>query len=74
MLNSQDQGKKVSEIYRDVGISEPTFYNWKGSSQMPTSSFSKLSGILKKKLAQHLSTDKNNKLMVKCVFFRKLAL
>jgi putative transposase len=29
VLNSQDQGKKVSEICREFGISEQTFYNWK---------------------------------------------
>lgn len=29
VLSSQEQGKKVSEICREFGISEPTFYNWK---------------------------------------------
>ncbi len=29
MLKSQEEGKKVSEIYREFGISEPTFYNLK---------------------------------------------
>lgn len=29
VLKSQDDGKKVSEICREFGISEPTFYNWK---------------------------------------------
>jgi putative transposase len=29
ILQSQEQGKKVSEICREHGISEPTFYNWK---------------------------------------------
>ncbi|MBL7838128.1 MAG: transposase [Bacteroidetes bacterium] len=25
----EEQGKKVSEICRELGISEPTFHNWK---------------------------------------------
>lgn len=29
ILQSQEQGKKVSEICRESGISEPTFYKWK---------------------------------------------
>lgn len=29
VLQSQEQGKKVSEICREFGISEPTFYKWK---------------------------------------------
>jgi len=29
ILQSQEQGKKVSEICREYGISEPTFYEWK---------------------------------------------
>jgi putative transposase len=29
ILQSQEQGKKVSEVCREHGISEPTFYNWK---------------------------------------------
>jgi len=28
-LKSQEEGKKVSEICREFGISEPTFYNSK---------------------------------------------
>lgn len=29
VLKSQEEGKKVSELCREFGISEPTFYNWK---------------------------------------------
>ncbi len=28
-LKKQEAGVKVSDICREVGISEPTFYNWK---------------------------------------------
>lgn len=28
-LKKQDAGVKVSDICRETGISEPTFYNWK---------------------------------------------
>lgn len=29
VLKTQEEGKKVSEICREYGISEQTFYNWK---------------------------------------------
>ena len=29
VLRRQERGEKVRDICRDVGISEPTFYNWK---------------------------------------------
>lgn len=29
VLKTQEEGKKVSEICREFGISEQTFYNWK---------------------------------------------
>jgi putative transposase len=29
ILKKQEAGIKVTDIYREHGISEPTFYNWK---------------------------------------------
>lgn len=29
ILKQQEQGKKVTEICREIGIGEQTFYNWK---------------------------------------------
>lgn len=29
ILSEQEKGKSVSEICREQGISQPTFYNWK---------------------------------------------
>ena len=29
VLKTQEEGEKVSEIYRELGISEPILYNWK---------------------------------------------
>ena len=29
VLKEQESGKKVGEICREYGISQPTFYNWK---------------------------------------------
>lgn len=29
VLDRQQRGEKVHDICRDIGISEPTFYNWK---------------------------------------------
>ncbi len=29
LQSQQESGKKVAEICREYGISEPTFYNWK---------------------------------------------
>lgn len=30
ILKEQEQGKKVGDICREHGISQPTFYHWKG--------------------------------------------
>lgn len=29
ILSGEEQGKTVSEVCREYGISQPTFYNWK---------------------------------------------
>jgi putative transposase len=53
-LNKQKQGLSVSEICRELGISQPTFYQWKSKySGMEVSQLKKL-----KELEQELSQYK----------------
>jgi putative transposase len=53
-LNKQQQGLSVSEICRELGISQPTFYQWKSKySGMEVSQLKKL-----KELEQELSQYK----------------
>ena len=53
-LNKQQQGLSVSEICRELGISQPTFYQWKSKySGMEVNQLKKL-----KELEQELSQYK----------------
>jgi putative transposase len=46
VLKIQEEGKKVSEICREFGISEPTFYNWKSRyGGMPNLSYNVLKNL-----------------------------
>ena len=52
-IKSNQNGKSVSEICRDLGISQPTFYNWKSKySGMEASQLKKVKE-LESELAQY---------------------
>jgi putative transposase len=53
ILSEQDQGKSVSEICREHGISQPTFYQWKSKySGMDVNQLRKLKDI-ERELSQY---------------------
>jgi putative transposase len=51
-LKKQEAGVKVSDICREIGISEPTFYNWKAKFSGMTASDIKRLKELEEELAK----------------------
>jgi putative transposase len=64
VLQMQEEGKKVQEICREQGISEPTFYKWK----------SKYSGMSLSELSRLKELEQENSRLKKIVADQQISI
>jgi putative transposase len=64
MLQMEQEGKKVQEICREFGISEPTFYKWK----------SKYSGMTLSELSRLRELEQKNARLKKIVADQQISI